>query len=52
MSVITDERKVLYDSHTKRLLGKRFSQEYTVDQCQPEILEAFQKGVGYHEDYL
>lgn len=49
ISVITDERKVLYDSHTKRLLGKRFSQEYTVDH--PEILEAFQKGVGYHEDY-
>ncbi len=49
ISVITDEHKVLYDSHTKRLLGKRFSQEYTVDH--PEILEAFEKGVGYHEDY-
>lgn len=49
ISVITDERKVLYDSHTKRLLGNRFSQEYTVDH--PEVLEAFKKGVGYSEDY-
>ena len=49
VSVITDERKVLYDSHTKRVLGTRFSQEYVVDH--PEILEAFQKGAGYHEDY-
>lgn len=49
VSVITDERKVLYDSHTKRLLGPRFSQEYIVDH--PEIMEAFEKGMGYNEDY-
>lgn len=49
ISVITNERKVLYDSHTKRLLGTRFSQEYTVDH--PEVLEAFKTGVGYTEDY-
>lgn len=49
ISVITDERKVIYDSHTKRLLGSRFSQEYTVDH--PEVLEAFKTGVGYSEDY-
>lgn len=49
VSVITDQRKVLYDSHTKRLLGDDFSQEYVVDH--PEVLEAFQKGVGYSEDY-
>jgi two-component system phosphate regulon sensor histidine kinase PhoR len=49
VSVITDERKVIYDSHTKRLLGPRFSQEYVVDH--PEILEAIEKGSGYHEDY-
>ncbi len=48
-SIITNEHKVLYDSHTKRLLGPKFSQEYIVDH--PEVLEAFQKGVGYHEDY-
>ena len=49
VSVITDEKKVLYDSHTKRLLGPRFSQEYIVDH--PEVLEAFDKGIGYYDDY-
>ncbi len=49
VSVITDERKVLYDSHTKRLLGPRFSQDYVVSH--PEILEAFKIGKGYHEEY-
>jgi two-component system, OmpR family, phosphate regulon sensor histidine kinase PhoR len=49
VSVITDERKVLYDSHTKRLLGPRFSQEFIVSH--PEVLEAFREGIGYHEDY-
>jgi len=49
MSVITNERKVLYDSHTKRLLGPRFSQEYVVNH--PEVLQAFKEGVGYQEDY-
>lgn len=49
VSVITDERKVLYDSHTKRLLGPRFSQEYVVDH--PEVIQAFETGSGYHEDY-
>lgn len=49
ISVINDERKILYDSHTKRLLGPRFSQEYVVDH--PEVLEAFANGTGYMEDY-
>lgn len=48
-SVITDEKKVLYDSHTKRLLGPKFSQGYVVNH--PEVLQAFEKGIGYHEDY-
>lgn len=48
-SIISNEKKVLYDSHTKRLLGPKFSQGYIVDH--PEVLEAFDKGVGYHEDY-
>lgn len=48
-SIITNEHKVLYDSHTKRMLGPKFSQDYVVDH--PEVLEAFQQGVGYHEDY-
>lgn len=49
VSVITDQRKVLYDSHTKRLLGPRFSQEYVVEH--PEVLEAMEKKIGYHEDW-
>lgn len=48
-SVITNEHKVLYDSHTKRLLGPKFSEDYIVDH--PEVLQAFQEGIGYHEDY-
>ncbi len=49
ISVITDEKKVLYDSHTKRLLGPKFSQEHIVDH--PEVLEALKYGTGYSEDY-
>lgn len=49
VSLITNEGKVLYDSHTKHLIGPRFSQEYVVDH--PEVLEAFEKGTGYTEDY-
>lgn len=49
VSVINDQRKVLYDSHTKRLLGPRFSQEFVVNH--PEVLEAFKHGSGYHEEY-
>ena len=48
-SIITDEHKVLYDSHTKRLLGPKFSQEYVVKH--PEVLQAFKEGSGYHEEY-
>jgi two-component system, OmpR family, phosphate regulon sensor histidine kinase PhoR len=49
VSIITDEYKILYDSHTKRLLGPSFSQEYVVNH--PEVIEAFNKGTGSHEDY-
>lgn len=48
-SIITNEHKVLYDSHTKQLLGPKFSTEYVVDH--PEVNQAFQEGIGYHEDY-
>ncbi len=49
ISVITNERKVLYDSHTKRLLGPRFSREYIVSH--PEVVQAFRKGTGYAQEY-
>lgn len=49
VSIITNEHKVLYDSHLKRLLGPRFSQEYVVDH--PEVTEAFKYGIGFNEEY-
>jgi two-component system phosphate regulon sensor histidine kinase PhoR len=48
-SVINNEYQVLYDSHTKRLLGPRLSPEQVIHQ--PEIVQAFQTGKGYSEDY-
>ncbi|MGA8164130.1 MAG: ATP-binding protein [Waddliaceae bacterium] len=49
VSLISNERKILYDSHTKHLLGLRFSQEFIVTH--PEVLQAFKEGIGYHEEY-
>ncbi|MCB1134847.1 MAG: PAS domain-containing protein, partial [Chlamydiia bacterium] len=49
VSVISSDRRVLYDTHTKRLLGPKFSQEYVIDH--PEVTEAFEHGVGYSENY-
>lgn len=49
VSVITNERRVIYDSHTKRVLGIRFSPDFVVSH--PEVSEAFQTGTGYHEEY-
>lgn len=49
VSIITDDRKVLYDSHAKKLLGPSFSQDYTLDH--PEVAQAFRVGIGYYEGY-
>jgi len=49
VGIISNKRKVLYDSHTKRVLGAAFSQEFVVSH--PEVLEAFETGSGYHEEY-
>jgi len=49
VGIITDEMKVLYDSHTKRVLGPDFSQDFTV--FHPEVIEALETGSGYHEEY-
>lgn len=49
VSIITNEKKILYDSHTRRILGSAFSQEYVVDH--PEVNEAFLKGTGYTEEW-
>jgi two-component system, OmpR family, phosphate regulon sensor histidine kinase PhoR len=48
-SIISDQRKVLYDSHLQKLLGPKFSEDYIVDH--PEVVEAFQEGTGYVEGY-
>lgn len=49
LSIITNDGKVLYDSHSRNLIGPRFSREYVVDY--PDVLDAFRKGKGYVEDY-
>lgn len=49
VAVISNEHKVLYDSHTKRVLGEEFSPDFIITH--PEITDAFRKGSGYHEEY-
>lgn len=49
VSLITSERKVLYDSYTKRLLGPRFNKNLEVSH--PEVEEAFEYGIGSSEGY-
>lgn len=49
VSLITDERKLLYDSYTKRLLGKDFNKKLALNH--PEVEEAFQEGYGLYEGY-
>lgn len=49
VSVITDRRRTLYDSHTEKILGELFSSEYEVEH--PEVEQAFGKGSGYVEAY-
>lgn len=46
-SIITDEKTILYDTYARRLSTPE--QEYVVQY--PEVLEAFAKGTGYHEEY-
>ncbi|MBA3958714.1 MAG: PAS domain-containing protein [Parachlamydiaceae bacterium] len=47
VSLITNERKLLYDSYTKRLLGPKFNQQTAVH---PEVEQAFEEGTGFYED--
>lgn len=49
VALISDEHKVLYDSHTRRLLGSKFSQEYVLHH--PEVQQATEEGTGYYEGY-
>lgn len=45
VSLITDERKLLYDSYTKRLLGPGYTKKLALH---PEVEEAFREGYGLH----
>lgn len=47
VSIIAPDRRVLYDSYMKRLLGPAFNK--TPAKNHPEVEMAFTKGVGYHE---
>lgn len=49
VSIINDKHQLLYDTHTKRLFGEQFSQEFVVNH--PEVNEAFEKGKGFYEGY-
>lgn len=47
VSIITNERKLLYDSYTMRLLGPGFNKKLALNH--PEVEQAFREGVGFHE---
>ncbi len=47
--MINSKRQVLYDTHTKRLLGGSLTRDFPVQH--KEVLEAFEKGVGYNEEF-
>lgn len=49
VAIISNENKVLYDSHTRRLLGSKFSQEFVLHH--PEVEQAAAEGTGYYEGY-
>lgn len=48
-SLITDEYKVIYDSHAQRVIGPQFSQQHVVHH--PEVVDAFENGTGYSVGY-
>lgn len=49
VGVLDSQRRLLYDSHTKRLQGTPFFPLQFV--AHPEVEEALQNGIGYAEDY-
>ncbi len=49
VGIINDKSQSIYDTHMKRIVGPRFSQEYIIDH--PEVDEAFRTGTGYHEEF-
>jgi signal transduction histidine kinase len=49
VGILDSQRRLLYDSHTKRLLGTPFFPLQFVTQ--PEVEDALQDGIGYAEEY-
>ncbi len=49
VTVLNAEGRVLYDSHTEKLLGKQFIRGYPTNH--PEVQDALKKGAGYSEGY-
>lgn len=49
ISLITNERKVLYDSYNKHSLDPHFDKELAV--VHPEVEDAFEYGEGYYEGF-
>lgn len=49
LSIINDKHHVLFDSHSQRLMGTKFSQEYIIQD--DEVLQAIKKGTGYYDGY-
>jgi len=47
VSIIAPDRRVLYDSYMKRLLGPAFNKSLAKNH--PEVEKAFVEGIGYHE---
>jgi len=49
VGILDDQRRLLYDSHTKRLIGSPFFPLQFVTH--PEVEDALQYGSGYSEEY-
>ena len=49
ITLIGEDRKVIYDSHTRRALGSKYDQEHLVNDT--SVIEAFRNGSGYAESY-
>lgn len=49
ITLIGEDRKVLYDSHTKQVLGPKYKQDHLVNDT--SVAEAFEKGMGYAESF-
>lgn len=49
VALITDDRRLLYDSYLKRLIGPGFNDKPALNH--PEVEQAFRDGIGFHEGY-